>query len=44
MYNPVRIMAQMWKESDAEGKRDMLEGFIGMACLCALCFMLMGVC
>lgn len=43
MYNPARIIVQMWKESDAEGKRDIIGGFVGMMCLCAICFMLTGV-
>jgi len=39
MYNPIR----MWKESDAECKKDIIEGFVGFASLFAICFMLLGV-
>ena len=41
MYNPIRIMAEIWK--DAGDRKEILEGFVGMALLTAICFMLGGV-
>ena len=43
MYNPIRMMAQIWEESDAEDRKDYIEGFIGFLCLFAICFMLGGI-
>lgn len=43
MYNPIRMMAQIWKESDAEDRKDYIEGFIGFVSLFAICFMLGGI-
>jgi hypothetical protein len=39
MYNPIRIMAEI----DAEDRKEILEGFVGMALLTTICFMLGGV-
>lgn len=43
MYNPIRELVLLWRESDAEARKDYVEGFIGMAMLMAICFMLSGV-
>ena len=43
MYNPIRMMAQIWKESDTEDRKDYIEGFIGFVSLFAICFMLGGI-
>jgi hypothetical protein len=39
MYNLIRIMAEI----DAEDRKAILEGFVGMALLTAICFMLGGI-
>ena len=42
MYNPIRIAIEMWREEDAEGRKDTIEAIIGWACLFAIGFMLSG--
>lgn len=43
MYNPIKIIIAMWREADADERKDYIEGFVGMAMLMAICFMLSGV-
>ena len=43
MYRNFKAIIDFWKESDAEDRKDIIEGFVGMASLLAICFMLSGV-
>jgi hypothetical protein len=43
MYRNFRAIIDFWKESDAEDRKDYIEGFIGFVSLFAICFMLGGI-